>query len=60
MTLDGLLTAALDAAFFAVFALSLIDWARHRGAIRRAVVLGFASTSIVLGAPLLARLIVST
>jgi signal transduction histidine kinase/DNA-binding response OmpR family regulator len=59
MTLDTLLSAALDLAFFAVLALSLIDWIRHRGAIRRAVVLGFASTSIVLGAPLVAGLVPS-
>jgi signal transduction histidine kinase/DNA-binding response OmpR family regulator len=59
MTLDTLLSAALDLAFFAVFALSLVDWVRHRGAIRRAVVLGFASTSIVLGAPLVARVLPS-
>ncbi len=53
MTLDTLLSVALDVAFIAVFALSLVDWIRHRGAIRRAVVLLFGSIAIVLGAPLL-------
>ncbi|HET9853374.1 MAG TPA: response regulator [Candidatus Limnocylindrales bacterium] len=53
MTLDALLSIALDLAFFAVFALSLIDWIRHRGAIRRVVVLVFASTAIVLGVPVI-------
>src|ERR1044071_2861402 len=53
MTLDTLLSVALDLAFFAVFALSLFDWLRHRGPVRRAVVLVFASTAIVLGAPVL-------
>jgi signal transduction histidine kinase/DNA-binding response OmpR family regulator len=57
MTLDSLLSVALDVAFLAVFALSLIDWIRHRGAIRRTVVLGFASTAIVLWAPIVARFV---
>lgn len=57
MTLDTILSVALDAAFIAVFALSLVDWIRHRGAVRRAVVLMFASTAIVLGAPLVRQVI---
>jgi signal transduction histidine kinase/DNA-binding response OmpR family regulator len=52
VTFDTLLSVALDVAFIGVFALSLVDWIRHRGAIRRAVVLFFGSTAIVLGAPL--------
>ena len=57
MTFDTLLTVALDAAFVAVFALSLVDWIRHRGAVRRAIMLVFASTAIVLGVPLLTGLV---
>jgi signal transduction histidine kinase/CheY-like chemotaxis protein len=52
MSLDTLLTVALDLAYFAVFGACLVDWLRHRGAVRRAVVLVFASTAVVLGAPL--------
>lgn len=50
MTLDGLLTIALDVAFFAVFGLTLLDYLRHRGPVRRAVVLMFATLALVLGA----------
>ena len=53
MTLDTLLSVALDVVFLAVFALTFVDWLRHRGKVRRAVVLVFASTAIVLGAPAL-------
>jgi signal transduction histidine kinase/DNA-binding response OmpR family regulator len=52
MSFDTLLTVALDLAYFAVFGACLADWARHRGAVRRAVVFVFASTAIVLAAPL--------
>jgi signal transduction histidine kinase/DNA-binding response OmpR family regulator len=55
MTLDTILSGALDAAFLAIFAFSVIDWARHREPVRRAVALVFLSTALVLGVPILAR-----
>ena len=52
MTLDTLLTIALDGAFFAVFAFTLVDYVRHRDPVRRSVVLVFGSLAVVLGVPL--------
>src|SRR5687768_12018833 len=57
MTLDTLLSISLDVAFFSVFALTFRDWLRHRGAVRRAVVLLFASTAIVLAVPVLRAIV---
>jgi signal transduction histidine kinase/DNA-binding response OmpR family regulator len=52
VTFDDVLTAALDLAFFAVFGLTLVDYLRNRGPVRRAVVLVFATVAIILGAPI--------
>ena len=52
MSLDTLLSIALDVAFFGLFAFALIDYLRHRDPVRRAVVLVFGSLAIVLGVPL--------
>jgi signal transduction histidine kinase/DNA-binding response OmpR family regulator len=57
MTLDAVLTVALDAAFFLVLGLTLVDYIRHRGPVRRAVVLVFASLALVLVAPIVRTLI---
>jgi signal transduction histidine kinase/DNA-binding response OmpR family regulator len=57
MSLDTLLTVALDVAFFAAFAFTLLDYLRNRERVRLAVVLVFASLAVVLGAPLI-RLVV--
>ncbi|HXG27160.1 MAG TPA: response regulator [Candidatus Binatia bacterium] len=54
MTLDTLLSVSLDIAYFGIFALSLVDWLRHRGPVRRAVMFMFACTSVALAAPLVA------
>jgi signal transduction histidine kinase/DNA-binding response OmpR family regulator len=51
MTFDTLLSISLDLVFFAVLAVTLVDWIRHRGPVRRAVVLVFATVSLVLIAP---------
>jgi signal transduction histidine kinase/DNA-binding response OmpR family regulator len=53
MSLDTLLTAALDGAFFLVFAFTLVDYLRARDRLRLAVMLVFASLSIVLAVPLI-------
>jgi signal transduction histidine kinase len=53
MTLDTLLTIALDGAFIAVFGFTLIDYLRHREPVRRAVVLVFACLAAVLISPLI-------
>jgi signal transduction histidine kinase/DNA-binding response OmpR family regulator len=53
MSLDTLLTVALDVAFFAAFAFTLRDYLRNRDRVRLAVFLVFASLAAVLGAPLL-------
>ena len=53
MSLDTLLTIALDGAFFAAFGFTLVDYLRHRERVRLAVVLVFASLAAVLGVPLL-------
>jgi signal transduction histidine kinase/DNA-binding response OmpR family regulator len=48
VTLDGLLTAALDVAYFAVFGLTLRDYLRRREPVGLAVVAVFGSLAIVL------------
>ena len=53
MTVDTLLTIALDGAFVAVFVFTLIDYLRHREPVRRAVVLVFACLAAVLLSPLI-------
>src|SRR5688572_16153274 len=53
MTLDTLLTIALDVAFFAAFGFTLLDYLRRRERVRLAIVLVFASLATVLGVPLL-------
>jgi signal transduction histidine kinase/DNA-binding response OmpR family regulator len=53
MTLDTLLTIALDVAFLAVFGFTLIDYLRHREPVRRAVVLVFACLAALLVTPLI-------
>jgi signal transduction histidine kinase/DNA-binding response OmpR family regulator len=53
MTLDTLLTIALDGAFIAVFAFTLVDYLRHREPVRRAIVLVFACLAAVLISPLI-------
>ena len=53
MTLDTLLTVALDVAFFAAFGFTLLDYLRRRERVRLAVVLVFASLATVIGVPLL-------
>jgi signal transduction histidine kinase/DNA-binding response OmpR family regulator len=57
MPLNTVLNIALDIAFFAVFGFTLVDYLRHRDAVRRAVVLMFGSLVIVLGAPILTSLV---
>ncbi len=57
MTFDTVLNIALDLAFFAVFALTLVDYLRHREPVRRTVVLVFASLAIVLGGPLISEVV---
>ncbi len=52
MTFDTLLTIAIDAPFFAVFAFTLVDYLRHRTRVRLAVMLVFASLAVVLAAPI--------
>jgi signal transduction histidine kinase/DNA-binding response OmpR family regulator len=52
MTLDTLLTVALDIAFFSVFAFTLMEYLRSRDRVRLVVVLMFASLSIILALPL--------
>ena len=54
MSLDTLLTTALDLAFFAALGLTFRDWLKYRDRVRLAVVAVFASLSIVLGTPLVA------
>ena len=53
MTVDTLLTIALDGAFVAVFVFTLIDYVRHREPVRRAVVLVFGCLTAVLLSPLM-------
>jgi signal transduction histidine kinase len=53
MSLDTLLTIALDVAFFAAFGFTLLDYLRRRERVRLAVVLVFASLATVLSVPLL-------
>jgi signal transduction histidine kinase/DNA-binding response OmpR family regulator len=52
MTFDTLLSISLDLVFFAVLAVTFVDWARNRGPVRRAVVLVFTTFSLVLIGPL--------
>ena len=53
MSLDTLLTIALDVAFFAAFGFTLLDYLRRRERVRLAVVLVFASLATVIAVPLL-------
>ena len=53
LSLDTLLTIALDVAFFAAFGFTLLDYLRRRERVRLAVVLVFASLAAVLVVPLL-------
>ena len=48
MTFDGLLTIALDVAFFAIFAFALVDYLRHRDRVRLVILLVFGSLTVVL------------
>ena len=48
MTFDALLTIALDVAFFAIFAFTLVDYVRNRDRVRLVIMLVFASLVIVL------------
>ncbi|HUQ44073.1 MAG TPA: response regulator [Candidatus Limnocylindria bacterium] len=57
MTPDALLTVAIDVAYIGVFTITLVDWIRHRGPVRRAVVLLFLSTALVLSIPLIQKLV---
>jgi signal transduction histidine kinase/DNA-binding response OmpR family regulator len=57
MTFDTLLSISLDLAFYAVLAVTLSDWIRNRGPVRRAVALVFTTVALVLIAPVV-RLIV--
>src|SRR5438093_2382266 len=50
MTFDALLTIALDVAFFAIFAFTLVDYIRNRDRVRQVIMLVFASLVIVLAA----------
>jgi len=50
MTFDTVLTIALDLAFFAVLAVTLRDYIRHRDRVRLVVVLVFASLAFMLAA----------
>jgi signal transduction histidine kinase len=50
MTFDTLLTIALDVAFFAIFAFTLVDYVRHRDRVRLVIMLVFASVTVVLSA----------
>jgi signal transduction histidine kinase/DNA-binding response OmpR family regulator len=50
MTLDALLTVAIDVAFFAIFGFTLLDFFRHRDRVRLVIVLVFASVSVLLAA----------
>jgi signal transduction histidine kinase/DNA-binding response OmpR family regulator len=52
MTFDTLLSIALDLVFFAILAVTFVDWARHREPVRRAIVLVFATFSLVLIGPI--------
>src|SRR5919206_1639275 len=52
MTLDTLSSIALDLVYLAVLAATLRDWHRHRDPFRRAVVILFAASSLVLIGPL--------
>jgi len=53
MSFDTFLTIALDATFFVVFGVTLLDYVRHRERVRLAVALVFASLATVLAVPLL-------
>jgi signal transduction histidine kinase/DNA-binding response OmpR family regulator len=53
MTFDTLLSISLDLVFFAVLAVTLADWIRNRGPVRRAVALVFATVALVLIAPVI-------
>jgi signal transduction histidine kinase/DNA-binding response OmpR family regulator len=53
MTFDTLLSIALDLVFYAVLVVTFVDWFRHRGPVRRAVVLVFATVALVLIAPVI-------
>ena len=48
MTFDGLLTIALDVAFFAIFGFTLVDYLRHRDRVRLVILLVFGSLTVVL------------
>jgi signal transduction histidine kinase/DNA-binding response OmpR family regulator len=48
VTLDGLLTAALDLAYFAIFGFTLRDYLRRREPVRLAIVAVFGSLALVL------------
>src|SRR6266568_5181318 len=51
MTFDTLLSISLDLAFYAVLAVTLADWIRNRGPVRRAVAMVFATAALVLIGP---------
>jgi signal transduction histidine kinase/DNA-binding response OmpR family regulator len=57
VSLDLALTIALDVAFFAVFAFTLVEYIRHRERVRLIVVLVFASLAVVLGSTPLRSLV---
>jgi signal transduction histidine kinase/DNA-binding response OmpR family regulator len=57
MTLGGVVTAAVDAAYLAVFAFTLRDYLRRRDPVRRAVVAVFGSLALVLGSSLATSLL---
>ena len=57
MSLDTLLSIALDLAFFGLFAFTFVDYLRRRGPVRRAVVLVFGCLVVVLGAPVLGSMV---
>lgn len=52
MTFDTALSVALDLVYFAVLGVTFMDWLRHRGPVRRAVVLVFTTSALVLVAPI--------
>ncbi|MEA2675507.1 MAG: hypothetical protein QOI92_2699, partial [Chloroflexota bacterium] len=53
MTFDTLLSISLDLVFFAVLAVTLVDWIRNRGPVRRAVAIVFGTVALVLVAPII-------
>jgi signal transduction histidine kinase/DNA-binding response OmpR family regulator len=57
MSVDTILGVALDLAYLAVFAFTLIDYIRHPEPVRRDVMLLFAALAVVLLVPVLQMLI---